>query len=256
MLRVELRDRLAVLTLDRPRQLNAIGSETVERLEQALDDVRDNDDVRALVVTGAGRAFSAGADLGEIESFTSPGQFRAFVGRLTEAFALLDEYPKPSVAAIHGFAFGGGLELALACDLRVVERGARLGLPEMKLGVLPGAGGTQRLPRLLPPAIARQMILTGEPIDAEQAHALGLVNELAEPGEVLSVAEKLAGTLAAGAPLALAAGKRLIGHGLGMDLEAAIAYERETVSVLFSTEDRAEGLKAFRERRPGDFRGV
>lgn len=256
MLRVELRDRLAVLTLDRPRQLNAIGSETVERLEQALDDVRDNDDVRALVVTGAGRAFSAGADLGEIESFTSPGQFRAFVGRLTEAFALLDEYPKPSVAAIHGFAFGGGLELALACDLRVVERGARLGLPEMKLGVLPGAGGTQRLPRLLPPAIARQMILTGEPIDAERAHALGLVNELAEPGEVLSVAEKLAGTLAAGAPLALAAGKRLIGHGLGMDLEAAIAYERETVSVLFSTEDRAEGLKAFRERRPGDFRGV
>ncbi|WP_369031416.1 enoyl-CoA hydratase/isomerase family protein [Streptomyces adonidis] len=256
MLRVEIRDRLAVLTLDRPRQLNAIGSETVERLEQALDAVRDNDDVRALVVTGAGRAFSAGADLGEIESFTSPGQFRAFVGRLTDAFALLDEYPKPSVAAIHGFAFGGGLELALACDLRVVERGARLGLPEMKLGVLPGAGGTQRLPRLLPPAIARQMILTGEPIDAERAHALGLVNELAEPGEVLSVAEKLAGTLAAGAPLALAAGKRLIGHGLGMDLEAAIAYERETVSVLFSTEDRAEGLKAFRERRPGDFRGV
>uniref|UniRef100_A0AAU2AGT3 enoyl-CoA hydratase n=1 Tax=Streptomyces sp. NBC_00093 TaxID=2975649 RepID=A0AAU2AGT3_9ACTN len=256
MLRVEIRDGIAVLTLDRPRQLNAIGSETVERLEQALDAVRDNDDVRALVVTGAGRAFSAGADLGEIESFTSPGQFRAFVGRLTDAFALLDEYPKPSVAAIHGFAFGGGLELALACDLRVVERGARLGLPEMKLGVLPGAGGTQRLPRLLPLAIARQMILTGEPIDAERAHALGLVNELAEPGEVLSVAEKLAGTLAAGAPLALAAGKRLIGHGLGMDLEAAIAYERETVSVLFSTEDRAEGLKAFRERRPGDFRGV
>ncbi|MFF3371641.1 enoyl-CoA hydratase/isomerase family protein [Streptomyces sp. NPDC002680] len=256
VLRVELRDGIAVLTLDRPRQLNAIGSETVERLEQALDAVRDNDDVRALVVTGAGRAFSAGADLGEIESFTSPGQFRAFVGRLTEAFALLDEFPKPSVAAVHGFAFGGGLELALACDLRVVERGARLGLPEMKLGVLPGAGGTQRLPRLLPPTIARQMILTGEPIDAERAHALGLVNELAEPGEVLSVAEKLAGALAAGAPLALAAGKRLIGHGLGMDLEAAIAYERETVSVLFSTEDRAEGLKAFRERRPGDFRGV
>lgn len=256
MLRVELRDRLAVLTLDRPRQLNAIGSETVDLLTRALNDVRDNDDVRALVVAGAGRAFSAGADLGEIESFTSPGQFRAFVGRLTEAFALLDEFPKPSVAAVHGFAFGGGLELALACDLRVVERGAWLGLPEMKLGVLPGAGGTQRLPRLLPPAIARQMILTGEPIDAERAHALGLVNELAEPSEVLSVAERLAATLAAGAPLALAAGKRLIGHGLGMDLEAAIAYERETVSVLFSTEDRAEGLKAFRERRPGDFRGV
>ncbi|MFJ9150717.1 enoyl-CoA hydratase/isomerase family protein [Streptomyces sp. NPDC102270] len=256
VLRAELRDGIAVLTLDRPGRLNAIGSETVDQLTQVLADVRDNDDVRALVLTGAGRAFSAGADLGEIESFTTPGQFRAFVGRLTEAFALLEDFPKPSVAAVHGFAFGGGLELALACDLRVAERGTRLGLPEMKLGVLPGAGGTQRLPRLLPPAIAKQMILTGEPIDAERAHALGLVNELAEPGGALKTAEALAAKLSAGAPLALAAGKRLIDYGLGMDLESAIAYERETVAVLFSTEDRAEGLKAFRERRPGDFRGV
>ncbi|MFG2351083.1 enoyl-CoA hydratase/isomerase family protein [Streptomyces phaeochromogenes] len=255
VLHVELRDKLAVLTLDRPGQLNAIGSETVDRLAQTLNDLRDNDDVRALVLTGAGRAFSAGADISEIESFTTPGQFRAFVGRLTEVYALLEEFPKPSVAAVHGFAFGGGLELALACDLRVVERDARLGLPEMKLGVLPGAGGTQRLPRLLPPAIAKQMILTGEPIDAERAWQLGLVNELAERGGALAAAETLAAKLAAGAPLALAAGKRLIDHGLGMDLETAIAYERETVSVLFSTEDRAEGLKAFRERRPGEFRG-
>lgn len=256
MLRTELRDRTAVLTLDRPGRLNAVGSETADQLKEALADLRDNDDVRALVITGSGRAFSAGADLGEIESFTAPGQFRAFVGRLTEAFALLEEFPKPSVAALHGFAFGGGLELALACDLRVAERGTRLGLPEMKLGVLPGAGGTQRLPRLLPPAIAKQMILTGEPIDAERAHTLGLVNELAEPGGALMTAEALAAKLTAGAPLALAAGKRLVDHGLGMGLEAAIAYERETVAVLFCTEDRAEGLKAFRERRPGDFRGV
>ncbi|MFD9321300.1 enoyl-CoA hydratase/isomerase family protein [Streptomyces sp. NPDC060053] len=256
VLRVELRDRIAVLTLDRPERLNAVDSETVDRLTRALNDLRDDDSVRALVVTGAGRAFSAGADLDEIESFTTPGRFRAFVGRLTEAYALLEDFPKPSVAAVHGFAFGGGLELALACDLRVAERGARLGLPEMKLGVLPGAGGTQRLPRLVPPAVAKQMILTGEPIDAERARELGLVNELAEPGGALETARALASRLAAGAPLALAAGKRLIDHGLGMDLETAVAYERETVSVLFCTEDRAEGLKAFRERRPGEFRGV
>ncbi|WP_328752339.1 enoyl-CoA hydratase/isomerase family protein [Streptomyces sp. NBC_00285] len=256
VLRVELRDQIAVLTLDRPERLNAVGTETVNRLTQALNDIRDNDDVRAVVLAGAGRAFSAGADIGEIESCTAPGQFRAFVGRLTDAYALLEDFPKPSVAAVHGFAFGGGLELALACDLRVAERGTRLGLPEMKLGVLPGAGGTQRLPRLLPPAIAKQMILTGEPIDAERAWQLGLVNELAEPGGALAAAEKLAAGLAAGAPLALAAGKRLIDHGLGMDLTTAIAYERETVTVLFSTEDRAEGLKAFRDRRPGEFRGV
>ena len=256
MLRVEVRDRVAVFTLDRPERLNAVGTETVGLLRDALALVREDDGVRALVLTGAGRAFSAGADLGEIESFTTPWQFRAFVGRLTETYALLEEFPKPSVAAIHGFAFGGGLELALACDLRVAERGARLGLPEMKLGVLPGAGGTQRLPRLLPPAIAKQMILTGEPIDAERAYALGLLNELSEPGGALKAAEALAARLAAGAPLALAAGKRLIDHGLGMDLEAAVAFEQETVSVLFATEDRAEGLRAFRDRRPGEFRGV
>ncbi|MGP4005156.1 enoyl-CoA hydratase/isomerase family protein [Streptomyces sp. 4N124] len=256
MLRVELRDRIAVLTLDRPKRLNAIGSETVGLLKDALTEVRHNDDVRALVLAGEGRGFSAGADIGEIESCTAPGQFRAFVGRLTETYALLEDFPKPSVAAVHGFAYGGGLELALACDLRVAERGALLGLPEMKLGVLPGAGGTQRLPRLLPPAIAKQMILTGEPIDAERACELGLVNEVAEPGSALAAAEALASRLAAGAPLALAAGKRLIDYGLGMDLEAAITYERESVTVLFSTEDRAEGLKAFRERRPGEFRGL
>ncbi|MFG2959390.1 enoyl-CoA hydratase/isomerase family protein [Streptomyces sp. NPDC048291] len=256
VLRVEVRDRVAVFTLDRPERLNAVCTETVGLLRDALARVREDDGVRALVLTGAGRAFSAGADLGEIESFTTPWQFRAFVGRLTETYALLEEFPKPSVAAIHGFAFGGGLELALACDLRVAERGARLGLPEMKLGVLPGAGGTQRLPRLLPSAIAKQMILTGEPIDAERAHALGLLNELAEPGGALKAAEALAARLAAGAPLALAAGKRLIDHGLGMDLTAAVAFEQETVSVLFATEDRAEGLRAFRDRRPGEFRGV
>ncbi|WP_241266919.1 enoyl-CoA hydratase/isomerase family protein [Streptomyces scabichelini] len=256
VLRVEVRGGLAVFTLDRPSRLNAIGSETVGLLRDALERVREDEAVRALVLAGAGRAFSAGADLDEMESFTTPGQFRAFVGRLTEAYALLEDFPKPSVAALHGFAFGGGLELALACDLRVAEHGTRLGLPEMKLGVLPGAGGTQRLPRLVPPAIAKQMILTGEPIDAQRAWDLGLVNELAEPGEALKVAETLAARLAAGAPLALAAGKRLIDYGVGMDLETAISYERETVSVLFSTEDRAEGLKAFRERRPGEFRGV
>ncbi|WP_328766801.1 enoyl-CoA hydratase/isomerase family protein [Streptomyces sp. NBC_00286] len=255
-LRVEVRDRVAVFTLNRPERLNAISSGTVGLLRDALADVREDDGVRALVLAGAGRAFSAGADIGEIESCTTPGQFRAFVGRLTDAYALLENFPKPSVAAVHGFAFGGGLELALACDLRVAERGTRLGLPEMKLGVLPGAGGTQRLPRLVPPAIAKQMILTGEPIDAERAYALGLVNELAEPGEALKAAETLAARLAAGAPLALAAGKRLIDHGLGMDLETAIAYERETVSVLFCTEDQTEGLRAFRERRPAEFRGA
>lgn len=255
LLRVDVADRVAVLTLDRPDRLNAIGTATADRIESTLDELRADPAVRALVVTGAGRGFSAGADLDEIEALRTAYEFRAFVGRLTEVFGRLQAFEKPSVAAIHGFALGGGLELALACDLRVAERGAKLGLPEMKLGVLPGAGGTQRLPRLVPPGIAKQMILTGEPIDAERAHAVGLVNELAEPGEGLRVATALAARLAAGAPLALAAGKALVDRING-DLAAGIAAERETVAVMFTAEDRAEGLRAFRDRRPADFRGV
>ena len=135
-IRIEIRNRVAVLTLDRPEVLNAIGTASADRLQAALDLLHDDDRVRALVLAGEGRAFSAGADLGEIESFTQPYEFRAFVGRMTKVFANLQAFPKPSVAAVHGFAFGGGLELALSCDLRVAERGARLGLSEMKLGVL------------------------------------------------------------------------------------------------------------------------
>lgn len=250
-LTVRVENRVAVLTLNRPDRLNALSTELADTLAATLESLRANEDVRALVVTGAGRAFSAGADLTEIEACATAYEFRAFVEGLTTVFGELERFPKPSVAAIHGFAFGGGLELALACDLRVAERGARLGLPEAKLGVLPGAGGTQRLPRLVPLGIAKEMILTGEPITAERAHQVGLVNELADPGEVLTAARALAGRLAAGSPLALAAGKRLV-HD---DIELGIAHERETVAVMFTSRDRAEGLRAFRERRPGEFQG-
>lgn len=251
MLTVHIENRVAVLTLDRPDRLNALSAGLADALGAALDELRANEDVRALVVAGAGRAFSAGADLTEIEACATAYEFRAFVEGLTDVFGELERFPKPSVAAVHGFAFGGGLELALACDLRVAERGARLGLPEAKLGVLPGAGGTQRLPRLVPVGIAKEMILTGEPISAERAHQVGLVNELADPGQVLTVACGLAGRLASGSPLALAAGKRL----MDSDIETAIAHERETVAVMFTSEDRAEGLRAFRERRPAEFHG-
>jgi enoyl-CoA hydratase len=256
VLEVEVGDGVAVLTLNRPDKLNAIGTPTLDALETALDRLRTDGTVRALVLAGAGRFFSAGADLDEIEGCAGPQDFRAFVRRMTDVYGLLQSFPKPSVAAVHGVAFGGGLELSLACDLRVAERGARLGVPEMKLGVLPGAGGTQRLPRLVGPTIAKQMILTGEPLSAERAYDLGLVNELAEPGEAVPTALRLARQLAAGAPLALAVGKELIDRGLDLDLESGIAFEREAVSVLFSTQDREEGLKAFRDRRPPQFLGI
>jgi enoyl-CoA hydratase len=165
----------------------------------------------------------------------------------------LQRFPKPSVAAVHGFAFGGGLELSLACDLRVATPDARLGVPEMKLGVLPGAGATQRLPRLLPIAVAKQLILTGEPISGERAYHLGLVNDIAV--DALERAEELAAVLAAGAPLALAAGKHVIDDGIEMTLDAAIRLERETVTGLFGTADREIGLQAFRSRSTPAFTG-
>jgi enoyl-CoA hydratase len=246
---------VAVLTLNRPGRLNAIGGEILAALAEAVAAAAADERVRALVIAGAGRAFCAGADLTEIEALPGARAFRAFIAGMTEVFQVIADCPKPSVAALHGVAFGGGLELALACDLRVADPGCRLGVPEMKLGVLPGAGGTQRLPRLVPVGIAKQMILTGEPLTAQRACAVGLVNELADPGEALTAAVDLARRLAAGAPLALAAGKRLIDRGAGLDLAAAISYEGESVSMLFSTADRAEGLAAFRARRPPAFKG-
>lgn len=246
---------ITVLTLNRPDRLNAIGSDVLGLLAATVAAAAADNRVRALVIAGAGRAFCAGADLSEIEALPDARAFRGFIARMTEVYQLISGCQKPSVAALHGVAFGGGLELALACDLRVAEHDARLGVPEMKLGVLPGAGGTQRLPRLVPAAIAKQMILTGEPITAERAHTLGLINELAAPGEAVPAALSLAAQVAVGAPLALAAGKRLVDQGLGMDLAAAISYEGESVSMLFGTADRAAGLAAFRERRPPTFTG-
>jgi enoyl-CoA hydratase len=244
------------LTLNRPDQLNAVGTATVQSVHRALDQLEKDDSVRAILLAGAGRNFSAGADIGELEQMSTPRQFRAFIDSLQACFDRLQHFGKPSVAAIQGVAYGGGLELALACDLRVAARDARLGVPEIKLGLLPGAGGTQRLPRLLPAAIAKQMVLTGEPLSGERAYHLGLVNELAEPGEVVSVAQTLATAVAAGAPLALAAGKHLVDAGRAMDLASAVTLERETVAGLFGTSDREEGLRAFRARKPPTFTGT
>jgi enoyl-CoA hydratase len=255
VLLVERSERVARLTMNRPAQRNALGSASVAALHDALDELEPDDTVRAIVIAGAGRHFSAGADIAELEQMGSANQFRIFIDALQTCFARLESFAKPTVAAIEGIAFGGGLELALSCDLRVAARDSRLGLPEIKLGLLPGAGGTQRLPRLVPPAIAKQMILTGQPIDAERAYHLGLVNELSGPGDVVQAAGKVAAALAAGAPLALAAGKRLIHAGRSMDLANGVALERETVAGLFGTHDREEGLRSFRERTAPQFSG-
>jgi enoyl-CoA hydratase/carnithine racemase len=255
-LRVEKRDgAIAVVTLSRPDRLNAIGTDTLVALDAALIALASDDRVRAFVVTGEGRAFCAGADIGELSGLDGAAGFARFVHTFTDVLDRLEAHPKPSVAAIDGAALGGGLELALACDVRVAADDARLGVPEIKLGLLPGAGGTQRLPRLLPRGVALQMLLTGAPLGAVDAHRLGLINELSGADPALGVAERLARELASGPPLAHRAAKHLVQRGALLPLTDAIDLERETVAELFATDDAAEGIAAFRAKRAPRFTG-
>jgi enoyl-CoA hydratase len=253
VLRFERVDGIALLTLDRAERLNAIGSDTVALLHQALDAIEGDDALRAIVVTGAGRAFSAGADISELDTLPDGAAFGVFVKGLTDAYDRLAACPTPSIAAVNGLALGGGLELALACDLRLAAPTARLGVPEVRLGLLPAAAGTQRLARLLPAAVAKHLLMTGAPLTADAALAFGLLNAIHD--DVMAAAMDLASELAAGPPHALAAAKQLVDAGVEMRLADAITLERRTVSALFDTEDRIEGIAAFAGKRPPVFIG-
>jgi enoyl-CoA hydratase len=253
-LTMERRGPVAVAFLDRPDQLNALNSAVIEALDALLDALECDPDVAAIVIAGRGRAFCAGADIDELRALEGRRGFAAFVQRITDTYARLQALSIPSIAAVHGLAFGGGFELALTCDLRVADRDARLGVPEIKLGLLPAAGGTARLTRMLPPAVAKQLLLTGEPIGALEAHRLGLVNTISEPGGALESAVALAERLSSLSASALAAAKRLVDDGASMPLTAAVTLERQTVSMLYATPDSEEGMAAFLEKRPARFR--
>jgi enoyl-CoA hydratase len=255
LVRIERDGDVAELILDRPDRLNTFDTALTSALAAAVAELRDDRTIRAVVVAGEGKAFSAGADIAEFSALPDGKAFGEFLVHLEGAFARLSELPQPTVAAVHGVAYGGGMELALACDFRVAEERARFGLPEIKLGILPGAGGTQRTPRLLPPSVALRMILTGEPIGADDAHRLGFVEQVAPAGEGRRVAHELAARLAVLPPLAIAAAKRLVRDGSALPLEDALLLEREAEVELFDTADRAEGTAAFLEKRKPRFEG-
>ena len=251
---VRLDGGVAVLCLDGADRMNAIGSHTYRALAAAVTGAEHNGQTRAVVIHGAGRAFSAGADIEEMGAFGSAEEFRRFIHGFTDALAVLERSRLPIVAAINGLALGGGLELAMTCDLRVAAGGAKLGLPEAKLGVLPGAGGTQRLPRLIPRGVAAEMLMLGRTIDGARAYQLGLVNQLAASGDAaLADAVALAGELAAGPCLVPARTKELLRDTEGAELGEGIAREREVTTELFATPDGQEGFAAFRERRAPAF---
>jgi enoyl-CoA hydratase len=253
-LRVDTRNRVATVTIDRPEKRNALNAQVRRELTTAFDALADDGGIRVVILTGAGdKAFVAGADIGEFAERTPIQQRSAMEGR--RIFEVIADYPKPTIAAINGFALGGGCELALACDLRIAGRSARLGQPEVNLGILPGGGGTQRLPRLVGAGHAMRLILTGELVGAEAAERIGLVDLVVEDSELREQAQVLAERIAGHSPVALKLIKQAVRAAAEMPLSAGLALERELFITAFSSEDRAEGVAAFLEKRSPEFRG-
>jgi enoyl-CoA hydratase len=243
---------VAVISVNRPKSLNALNSQTLRELTQA---VRDNADQRAIVLTGAGdKAFVAGADIAEMLPMT-PWAAREFSELGHVLTALLEDIPCATIAAVNGYALGGGLELAVACDIIFASENARLGLPEVSLGVTPGFGGTQRLVRLVGKLRAKEMIFTGDMVDAKTALEIGLLNGIVPREQLLAHCIQVAGKIAQRGPLAVARAKRLVERGYDMPLRAANRQEAESFALLFDTEDRREGMRAFIEKRQPKFTG-
>lgn len=252
-LRVE--DRLAVVTVDRPEALNALNLAVLRELRDVLREVEAREDVGVLILTGAGeKAFVAGADIAEMLPLR-PLETRTFAALGHEVTRLLERMEKPTIAAVNGYALGGGCELALACDLRLASDRATLGLPEVGLGIFPGFGGTQRLTRLVGRGTASALILTGDPVDAEEAARLGLVNRVVPHEQLLAEAEGLARRMLERGPLALKLAKSAIHQSQEVGLSSGLSYEQEAFSLIFASDDKVEGLRAFTERRKPAFRG-
>jgi len=252
--RSERRGAVALLTLDRPKALNALDRATLEQLRARVAEIAADASVRAVVVTGAGRAFAAGADIAEMRGL-GPLEAEAFSRLGHEALAALEALPVPTLAAVNGYALGGGCELALACDWIYASSQARFGQPEVNLGLLPGFGGTSRLVRRVGPAWAKELILTGEPIDADTALRIGLANRVFEPEALLDAAVAAGEKIAAKGPVAVALAKRVMQEAQDADVRVAHALEQQAFGVVFASEDRVEGMDAFLAKRAAAFRG-
>lgn len=246
---LEVAAGIGTIRLDRPK-VNALNEQVANEIGDAVDEAASTEGVRAVVVWGGERVFAAGADIKEMAGKDAVSMFK-YIGRFQDVFTRLERLPMVTIAAINGYALGGGCELSLACDLRIAAEDAKLGQPEILLGVIPGAGGTQRLPRIVGVGRAKELIYSGRMIDAEEAHQIGLVNEVVPPGEVYERAKKLASRYAAGPTVALQAAKDAIQNGVDVDMNTGLLIERQGFAALFASEDQTIGMESFVNEGPG-----
>ena len=248
-------DRIATITVNRPDKLNALNERVVAELGEAIEAARNNGSVGGVIVTGAGRAFVAGADISELEQLGVEAT-KALARRGQAVFNRFETSPKPTIAAVNGFALGGGCELAMSCHIRIASDAAKFGQPEVKLGLTPGYGGSQRLPRLIGKGRALQLLMTAEMIDANEAYRIGLVNRVVPAAELIGVSTTMMRAILANGPLAVAGCIAAVNAGLDLPLDKALAFEASTFGDLAETDDKREGTRAFREKRAPSFKGA
>ena len=252
---VDVSERIATVTFNRPKSLNALNPPTVRELGTAMEEISSREDVGVVLLTGAGeKAFIAGADISVMQAFT-PLQALDFALLGQRVLSFIEQMPQPVIGAINGFALGGGCEVAMACDLLVAADTARFGQPEVNLGIIPGYGGTQRLPRLVGRNLAKELVLTGEMITAQRAYEIGLVNRVVPAAELMSAAREIAKKILSRGPVAVRTAKMSMNRGLDLDLGNACALEASLFAAGFSTADRQEGIAAFLEKRKPSFTG-
>lgn len=252
-IKYESRDNIAYVTVNRPKAMNALNMDVLNELYDVFTAIEADADIRAVILTGEGRAFVAGADIAQMNQLNAlEGRQMMIMGH--KVMNLIEAIEKPVIAAVNGFALGGGCELSMACDIRIASEKAKFGQPEVGLGIIPGFGGTQRLPRLVGKGMAKYLIMTAEMIPAEESYRIGLVEKVVPAESLMEEAEKLAKTIASKAPVAVATAKTAINNGFDMDMKSASKFEIETFTAAFGSEDKSEGMSAFLEKRAPEFK--
>lgn len=251
-IKYEVSGNIGYVTINRPKAMNALNGQVLDELYAAFSEFAADDQAKAAILTGEGKAFVAGADIAQMNQL-NPIEGRALMIKGHKLMNYMESIEKPIIAAVNGFALGGGCELAMACDMRIASEKAKFGQPEVNLGIIPGFGGTQRLPRLVGKGMAKYLIMTAEIIDAQEAHRIGLAEKVVSPEELIPACEKLAQTIMAKAPIAIGVAKTTINNGYDLDMRAASTLEIEAFASAFASQDKGEGMTAFLEKRDANF---